>query len=123
MKLRFSDIDKKDFWNYLTQERKVKDKWARSIMSVLERFVDTIDLESLRQSFHNCTNKKDFVLAVRDLIHYLVDRKIMDKFIAMDILEAQFLKPIKSKRREIYLKDSEIVEGLRLIREKWRLRC
>lgn len=37
----------------------------------------------------------------------------------MELLEAQFLKPIRSKPREVYLKDHEIVEGLRLIEEKW----
>ncbi len=117
--MRFSEIDKEDFWKYLIEERKVSIKWAKAVVRVLERYVDEIDLESLRKAFYDCTNKKDFVLAVRDLIHYLVDRRKMDRLTALDILEARFLKPIKSKRREIYLKDSEIVEGLKLIRNKW----
>ena len=60
-----------------------------------------------------------FVLAVRDLIHHLRDRKVVDRLWAMEFLEARFLKPIRSKPREVYLKDHEIVEGLRLIEEKW----
>ncbi len=94
-------------------------KWAKTVVRVLEKYVDKIDLENLRKAFYDCTNKKDFVLAVRDLIHYLVDRRKMDRPTALDILGARFLKPIKSKRREIYFKDSEIVEGLKLIRNKW----
>ena len=84
-----------------------------------ERYVDEIALESLRESFHTCTNKRDFVLAVGDPIHYLGDRKVVYKLWAMELPEAQFLKPIGSKPREVHLRDHEIAEGLILIEEKW----
>ena len=118
--LRLSKIDLSDFRNYLMTERKISEKWTNNIISVLRRFVDRIDLDSLRESFYNCTDKKTFVCAVRDLIHYLRDRKIIDRNTALDILESDFLRPIRSRSREIYLSDDEIREGLELIREKWR---
>ena len=90
--MKFSEIDKEDFWKYLIEERKVSIKWAKAVVRV-------IDLESLRKAFYDCTNKKDFVLAVRDLIHYLVDRRKMDRLTALDILEARFLKPNKVKEK------------------------
>ncbi len=117
--LKLSKINLSDFRNYLISERKISEKWANNIISILKRFVDRIDLNSLRESFYNCTDKKSFVCAVRDLIHYLRDRKIIDRETALDILESEFLKPIKSRSREVYLSDNEIREGLKLIREKW----
>jgi len=95
-----------DFKRYLLEERKVSESWANKIVSVLKRFVTEINLNTLRESFYNCTDKKSFVCAVRDT--------------ALDILESEFLKPIKSRSREIYLSDDEIRERLELIREKWK---
>ncbi len=118
--LRLSELNLSDFRNYLISERKISETWTNKMISVLKRFVDRIDLNSLRESFYNCTDKKSFVCAVRDLIHYLRDRKMIDRETALDILESEFLKPIKSRSREIYLSDDEIREGLELIREKWR---
>ncbi len=104
----------------MIEERRVSKAWANRLYRILERdFNATITEESIREAYYKTTNKQDFVKAVRVLIHYLKERKLIPRYLAVELLEMRILKPIKSKVREVYLTDDEIVEGLKLIKNKW----
>ncbi len=104
----------------MTEERRTSEAWAKKHYRILERDLNTtITEESIRKAYHKTTNKQDFVKAVRVLIHYLKGRKLIPRHLAVELLKMRILKPVKSKVREIYLTDDEIVEGLKLIENKW----
>ncbi|RLI71694.1 hypothetical protein DRO97_09595, partial [Archaeoglobales archaeon] len=121
--IRFSDINKEDFILFWTTERKQKTerKRAEKLYRVLEKVLKgkLINEETLRQGFHETTNKKDYVNAARVLLDYLKARKLMPKNVIEDILEQPFLTPIKSKRREVEIFNKHIVAAYNWIKEKW----
>ena len=95
--------------------------YLKSLFNVLDKYY-TKPIQSkseLRRIFHKCTNKKNFVSATRNLIHYLVDRDLISEDVAVRLLSSDFLKAVKTGVREIYLTDREISEGLKLIEQKW----
>ncbi|WP_290598163.1 hypothetical protein, partial [Archaeoglobus sp. JdFR-39] len=73
--IKFDEIDKTDFILYWTSERKQKtsEKRAEKLYKVLNKVLKgkEVNLESLREGFHNTTNKKDYVNAARVLLEYL----------------------------------------------------
>ena len=104
----------------MIEERRVSEVWANHQYKILERDLNTtITEESIREAYYKTTNKQDFVKAVRVLIHYLKERKLIPTYVAAELLDMRILKPVKSKVREVYLTDEEIVEGLNLMRSKW----
>ena len=108
----------------MTSEKKppITDKaYLKALFSILNRyFARPINSKGeLIELYHKCTNKKNFVNATRNLIHYLVDRELMDEGVAIKLLNSDFLKAVQTGVREIYLTDKEIVDGLRLIENKW----
>ncbi len=122
--INWYDVDEKDFINYLTIEKKPKitsKEYLNEIIKILDKYLDKPikSKEDLRKAFYKCTDKERFVRAVRNLIHYLVEREMMNRWIAMDILSSSFLKIPKSGVREVYLTNEEIKQGYYLIKEKW----
>ncbi|MEM2120968.1 MAG: integrase [Archaeoglobaceae archaeon] len=125
---KFDDIDKEDFIRFWTSERKQKTtvKRAQKLYNVLKKVLNgkEINLDSIREGFHSTTNKKDYVNAVRVLLDYLKNRKVISRQEYEDILEMDFLTSIKSKivilpqvsRTEA---DEEVAKVLSWIREKW----
>ena len=117
-------MDRKDFENYLTGEKKppiTDEAYLKALFSILNRYYikPIYSKDELRELFHKCTNKKNFVNATRNLIHYLVDRELIDEDVAVKLLNSDFLKAVQTGVREIYLSDNEIIEGLELIEAKW----
>jgi len=126
--VNFDDIDKKDFINFWTNERKqktTKDR-AEKIYRVLERVLGgkEINLENLREGFYETTNKKDYINGVRVLLDYLKARRLMDKSEIDEILEQPFLGMIKSKKVRVpgissKEADKHVAEVYKWIKEKW----
>jgi len=119
----FDEIDKEDFILFWTTERKQKTerKRAEKLYRVLEKVLKgkPINEESLRQGFHETTNKKDYVNAARVLLDYLKVRKLMPRERVIEILEQPFLTPIQSQREVVGLTDEEIKQAYEWINEKW----
>ncbi|MDI9609880.1 MAG: integrase [Archaeoglobales archaeon] len=127
-KPKFDDIDKGDFIRFWTSERKQKTNVnrAQKLYNVLKKVLNgkEISLDSLREGFHNTTNKKDYVNAVRVLLDYLRNRKIISRQEYEDMLEVDFLTPIKSEPEIVpeatkEEADKDIKKALEWIKEKW----
>lgn len=126
--LNFDDIDKKDFILFWTTERKQKtsEKRAEKLYKVLSKVLSgkEVNLESLREGFHETTNKKDYINGARVLFEYLKVRKLMDSEKVDEILEQPFLTVIKSKKVRIPgiatpEADMHVAEVYEWIKEKW----
>ncbi|WP_290623337.1 MULTISPECIES: integrase [unclassified Archaeoglobus] len=127
--IKFDEIDKTDFILYWTSERKQKtsEKRAEKLYKVLNKVLKgkEVNLESLREGFHNTTNKKDYVNAARVLLEYLKVRKLMDKSEVEEILEQPFLTVIKSNKVRIPgiatpKADEHVAEVYQWIKKKWK---
>ena len=120
--LRFDDIDLNDFKNWLLYEKGNTDEdWVNRMINRMREVLagKEITLENLRQGFYKTTNKRAYIAGIRNLINYLEEKEMIDLLFAEKVRRSQFAKMPKSNKREIYLKDEEIVEGLRLIEQKW----
>ncbi len=127
-RVNFNKIDKDDFILFWTTERKQKTKKERAekLYNVLKKVLDgkEINVETLREGFHNTTNKKDYVNAARVLLDYLKSRRYMNRWEIQEILEQPFLTCIGSKKERVpgiasEEADKHIIEVLRWIEEKW----
>ena len=126
--LNFDEIDKKDLILFWTTERKQKtsEKRAEKLYRVLEKVLKgkEINLDTLREGFHNTTNKKDYVNAARVLLDYLRVRRLMDRSEVEEILEQPFLTVIKSRKVRVPgistpEADKHVAEVYEWIKEKW----
>ncbi len=113
-----------DFADYLKKEKKppiVDERTIAEYVRILDKHLSGKVIhskEELREVVYSVErNYNNFVKAMRNLIHYLVSRDKLDKFVASEYLE--ILKVRETGAREIYPSNEDIVKAWKYIREKW----
>ncbi len=106
--LRFTQNLKEEFSKWL--KARISEETARKYVNLLEKYLDELSYESLRKAYEKAHDKANFSKAVRNLLNYLVERKVIDEITANELKKAV---PIpKAKADRVFLSDDDILEAI-----------
>jgi intergrase/recombinase len=113
-----------DFADYMRKEKKpptTNEKVIADYIRILDKWLSGKVIKSkeeLREIVYSVDKGyNNFVKALRNLIHYLVSRDKLDRYVANDYLE--ILKVRETGVREIYPSNEDIQKAWEYIRQKW----